>query len=250
MVCRLTRSSARPDVADPFETMEWELRSAAIKDENGEVLFEQNDCEIPTSWSQLATNVVVSKYFYGENGTPEREQSVRQLIHRVTPHDCRLGPGGRLFRHAGGRRAFLSRSDLALPASARRVQFARSGSTSGCITSTACRGRSATGTGIPRRETVRQPENPYEYPQGSACFIQSVDDNMEDIMRLATSEAMLFKFGSGTGTDLSTIRSHREKLSGGGTTVGAAVVHAGLRPDRGGGQDRAARRVARPRCSR
>ena len=70
--------------ADPLETTEWELRSAAIKGEDGEVLFEQHDCEVPKSWSQLATNVVVSKYFYGENGTAERERSVRQLIHRVT----------------------------------------------------------------------------------------------------------------------------------------------------------------------
>src|SRR4029078_5990177 len=69
-------------------------------------------------------------------------------------------------------------------------------------------------------QTVRQPRNPYEYPQGSACFIQSVNDNMEDIMELARSEAMLFKFGSGTGTDLSTLRSHREKLSGGGKPSG------------------------------
>ena len=72
------------EVDDPFDTVEWEIRSAAIKGENGEVLFEQNNCEIPAGWTQLATNVVVSKYFYGENNTPERERSVRQLIHRVT----------------------------------------------------------------------------------------------------------------------------------------------------------------------
>src|SRR5437879_1626148 len=73
-----------PEVADPFDTVQWELRSAQIKDENGKLMFEQKDAEIPATWSQLATNVVVSKYFYGENGTPERERSVRQLIHRVT----------------------------------------------------------------------------------------------------------------------------------------------------------------------
>ena len=71
------------EVADPFETVQWELRSAQIKDENGKLMFEQKDAEIPSFWTQLATNVVVSKYFYGENGTPERERSVRQLIHRV-----------------------------------------------------------------------------------------------------------------------------------------------------------------------
>ncbi len=91
---------------------------------------------------------------------------------------------------------------------------------------------------MPKPKSVKQPENPYEYPQGSACFIQSVNDNMEDIMELARSEAMLFKFGSGTGTDLSTLRSHREKLSGGGKPSGplsfmrvydqiAAVVKSG-----------------------
>lgn len=71
-------------VAGPFDTVEWEIRTAAIKGEEGEVLFEQNDCEVPSTWSQLATNVVCSKYFYGEAGTPERENSVRQLIHRVS----------------------------------------------------------------------------------------------------------------------------------------------------------------------
>src|SRR3954469_11920933 len=72
-----------PTDMDPFDTVEWELRSAQIKDEKGGILFEQKDCEIPASWSALATNVVVSKYFYGEPGTPERETSVRQVIHRV-----------------------------------------------------------------------------------------------------------------------------------------------------------------------
>src|SRR5580698_8690955 len=72
------------NVADPFDTVQWDLRTAAIKGEAGEVLFEQTDAEIPSTWSQLATNVVVSKYFYGEVNTPERETSVRQLIHRVS----------------------------------------------------------------------------------------------------------------------------------------------------------------------
>ena len=69
-----------PDVADPFDTVQWELRSAQIKDENGKLMFEQKDAEIPASWSQLATNVVVSKYFYGENGTGERERSVLRSV--------------------------------------------------------------------------------------------------------------------------------------------------------------------------
>ena len=81
---RIDSNFCPSSVADPFESSEWERRAAAIKDESGSILFEQHDCEIPADWSQLATNVVVSKYFYGENGTEERESSVRQLIHRVT----------------------------------------------------------------------------------------------------------------------------------------------------------------------
>ena len=79
-----TTPSFCPAGTDPFDTVEWEYRSAHIKDENGNVLFEQTDCEVPAGWSSLATNVVVSKYFFGEPGTPERENSVRQLIHRVS----------------------------------------------------------------------------------------------------------------------------------------------------------------------
>ncbi len=214
------------------------MRTAAIKGEAGEVLFEQTDCEIPTTWSQLATNVVVSKYFYGEVDTPERETSVRQLIHRVSRTIADWGISDGYFATPRRRRELLPRSDLALPASARRVQFAGLVQRRPVSTSTASRARSATGTGTPKTGEVKQPENPYEYPQGSACFIQSVEDNMEDIMELARSEAMLFKFGSGTGTDLSTLRSHREKLSGGGMPSGplsfmrvydqiAAVVKSG-----------------------
>ncbi len=225
-----------PGVQDPFDTVEWETRSAAIKGENGEILFEQTDCEIPRTWSQLATNVVVSKYFYGENGTSEREHSVRQLIHRVTRTIADWGMEDGYFASAGGRRAVLSRADVALPSPARRLQFAGVVQRGAATISTASAGAKCNWHWDRETQAVRQPENPYEYPQGSACFIQSVDDNMEDIMRLATSEAMLFKFGSGTGTDLSTIRSHREKLSGGGSSLGSAFVHAGLRSDRGGRQ--------------
>ena len=160
------------DVDDLFATVDWEVRSAQIKGENGELLFEQTNCEVPSFWSQLATNVVCSKYFYGEVGTPEREYSVRQLDPPRRPHDRRLGPRRRLLRQ---RRTTASASIASWPGSA-CISTARSirpsGSTSACITSTASRARSATGAGTPRRDDVEQPENPYEYPQGSACFIQ------------------------------------------------------------------------------
>jgi len=225
------------DSVDVFDTVEWDKRSAHIKDESGAALFEQRDCEVPSSWSQLATNVVVSKYFYGENGTPEREKSVKQLINRVTRTIADWG-------HEDG--YFASREDsenfyreltwLCLHqhgAFNSPVWF-----NVGLFHQYGVRGAKCNWAWNPETKTIAQPDNPYEYPQGSACFIQSVSDNMEDIMELARSEAMLFKYGSGTGTDLSTLRSHREKLSGGGRPSGplsfmrvydqiAAVVKSG-----------------------
>jgi len=225
------------DVADPFDTVEWETRSAQIKGENGEVLFEQTDCEIPKTWSQLATNVVVSKYFYGENGTPERERSVRQLIHRVSRTIADWGiRDGYFASEQDGERFYRDLTWLCLHqhgAFNSPVWF-----NVGLYHQYGVQGAQCNWHWDETTQAVAQPRNPYEYPQGSACFIQHVDDNMEDIMELARSEAMLFKFGSGTGTDLSTIRSHREKLSGGGRPSGplsfmrvydqiAAVVKSG-----------------------
>ncbi|MFT5524102.1 MAG: ribonucleoside-diphosphate reductase alpha chain [Pirellulaceae bacterium] len=225
------------DAADPFDTVDWELRSAAIKDEDGKVLFEQTDCEIPATWSQLATNVVVSKYFYGENGTSERENSVRQLIHRVSRTITDWGLADGYFDSAEDAETYYreltwlclhQHGAFNSPVWFNVGLFHQYG-----VAGDKCNWHFNKETG-----EIQQPDNPYEYPQGSACFIQSVGDNMEDIMRLATSEAMLFKFGSGTGTDLSTIRSHRERLSGGGRPSGplsfmrvydqiAAVVKSG-----------------------
>jgi len=225
------------DVEDPFDTVEWELRSAAIKGEKGEVVFEQTDCEIPASWSQLAANVVVSKYFFGELGTSERENSVRHLIHRVTRTIADWGmEDGYFATEEDGERFYRELTWLCLH------QYASFNSpvwfNVGLYHQYGVRGDMCNWHWSDAAGEAIQPENPYEYPQGSACFIQSVQDNMEDIMELARSEAMLFKFGSGTGTDLSTLRSHREKLSGGGKPSGplsfmrvydqiAAVVKSG-----------------------
>jgi len=225
------------DVADPFDTVEWDLRVAAIKGENGEVLFEQENCEVPAHWTQLATNVVVSKYFYGEVNTPEREHSVKQLIHRVcrTIADWGLSDGY-FATDEDAERFYRDLTWLCLHqhgAFNSPVWF-----NVGLFHQYGVKGAMCNWHWDAEAELVKQPENPYEYPQGSACFIQSVRDNMEDIMELARSEAMLFKFGSGTGTDLSTLRSHREKLSGGGKPSGplsfmrvydqiAAVVKSG-----------------------
>jgi len=225
------------DVADPFDTAEWDLRSAEIKEENGGVLFEQTDCAVPADWSQLATNVVVSKYFYGENGTGEREHSVRDLIHRVTRTIADWGKADGYFAtDEDAEHYYRELTWLCLHqhgAFNSPVWFNVGLHHQYGVTGDKCNWYYDVESG-----RARQPENPYEFPQASACFIQSVDDNMEDIMRLATSEALLFKFGSGTGTDLSTLRSAREKLSGGGRPSGplsfmrvydqiAAVVKSG-----------------------
>lgn len=208
------------DGRTPFDTVKWELRSAAIKDESGNCLFEQTDCEVPAGWSQLATNVVVSKYFYGDpKNASERERSVRQLIHRVTRTIADWGlQDGYFDSPEDGERFYRDLSWLCLHqhgAFNSPVWF-----NVGLHAQYDVQGAKCNWRWNPETQSTEQPENPYEFPQGSACFIQAVDDNMEDIMRLACSEAMLFKFGSGTGTDLSTIRSHREKLSGGGTPSG------------------------------
>ncbi len=225
------------DIDDLFSTVDWEVRSAQIKGENGELIFEQTNCEVPSFWSQLATNVICSKYFYGEVGTPEREYSVKQLVHRVARTIADWGlEDGYFASPADGERFYRDLAWLCLHqhgAFNSPVWFNVGLYHQYGVTGAKCNWRWDA-----QVSDVVQPENPYEFPQGSACFIQRVEDNMEDIMELARSEAMLFKFGSGTGTDLSTLRSHREKLAGGGRPSGplsfmrvydqvAAVVKSG-----------------------
>jgi ribonucleoside-diphosphate reductase alpha chain len=225
------------DVESPFDTTEWELRTAAIKGEDGKVLFEQPACEIPAAWSQLATNVVVSKYFYGEIHTPEREHSVKQLVHRVARTIADWGIRDGYFRsRQDGEHFYRELAWLCVHqhgAFNSPVWF-----NVGLHDQYGVKGAPCNWRWDESRRDVVMPDNPYEFPQGSACFIQSVRDTMEDIMDLARSEAMLFKFGSGTGTDLSTLRSQREKLAGGGKPSGplsfmrvydqvAAVVKSG-----------------------
>lgn len=225
------------EVDSPFDTTEWELRTAAIKGENGQLLFEQAACEIPAAWSQLATNVVVSKYFYGEIHTPEREHSVKQLVHRVARTIADWGMADGYFKTPQDGENFYR--DLAWLCVHQHGAFnSPVWFNVGLYNQYGVKGAPCNWRWDEARRDVVQPENPYEYPQGSACFIQSVQDNMEDIMDLARSEAMLFKFGSGTGTDLTTLRSEKEKLSGGGKPSGplsfmrvydqiAAVVKSG-----------------------
>ena len=205
---------------NPFDQIEWDKRTAEITDDAGKVIFKQENVEVPKSWSVLATKVVVSKYFYGEQHTPERETSVRQLIHRVTRTIADWGVKDGYFSKEDGEVFYDELTWLCLNqhgAFNSPVWF-----NVGLYTEYGVGKHSAKGNWFYNRKTkvAERAATQYEYPQGSACFIQSVDDNMESIMHLAYSEAMLFKYGSGTGTDLSPIRSSKEKLSGGGRPSG------------------------------
>ncbi len=204
----------------PFDQIEWDQRTAEITDDSGRVIFRQEGVEVPKSWSQLATKVVCSKYFYGDPAKTEREVSVKQLIHRVTRTIADWGVKDGYFSKEDGEIYYEELTWLCVNqygAFNSPVWFNVGLHTEYGIGNTSDRGNWFYNPVTQRAE--RAPTQ-YEYPQSSACFIQSVDDNMESIMKLAYSEAMLFKFGSGTGTDLSPIRSSKEKLSGGGRPSG------------------------------
>src|SRR5712692_184365 len=211
----------------PFDQIEWERRTAEIADDSGKVIFKQDNVEVPKNWSALATKIAVSKYFYGDiaNGTDPhkggRETSVRQLIHRVTRTIADWGLADGYFTDAEAAEIFYDELTwLCLN------QFGAFNSpvwfNVGLYHQYGIGRNAGLGNYFYNRETgqAERAATQYEYPQSSACFIQDVGDTMEDIMRLATSEAMLFKYGSGTGTDLTSLRSTREKLSGGGKPSG------------------------------
>jgi len=183
----------------PFDKVEWEKRTALIGNEKGVTIFKQENVEVPKGWSQTATNIVASKYFHGKPGTGERETSVRQLIGRVVDTIVRWGEEGGYFADNGSRDAF--RDELTHLLVEQKLAF-----------------------NSPVWFNVGvQPK-----PQCSACFINSVQDSMESIMGLTKTEGMLFKWGSGTGTNFSTLRGSRESLSGGGIASGPVSFMKGF----------------------
>ncbi|MFI5456104.1 MAG: vitamin B12-dependent ribonucleotide reductase [Isosphaerales bacterium] len=244
--------------SSPFDQVEWEQRTAEIKDERGRVIFQQTDCEFPRDWSQLATNVVASKYFYGDvasgNGSPsaaKREFSVRQLIDRVTTTIADWGKADGYFATAeDGERFYDELTSLCLH------QYGSFNSpvwfNVGLFHRYGISGPANNWRWDEETRGVVKATSAYQFPQASACFIQSVSDDMEGIMRLAFSEAMLFKFGSGTGTDLSSLRSSREKLSGGGKPSGPVsfmrVYDAVASVVKSGGKTRRAAKMQTLKC--
>jgi ribonucleoside-diphosphate reductase alpha chain len=183
----------------PFDSLEWEKRTALIGNEKGVTIFRQEDVEVPKTWSQTATNIVASKYFHGKMGTPERETSVRQLIGRVANSIVRWGEQGGYFADAASRDAFKDE-----------------------LTHLLVEQKMAFNSPVWFNVGV-QPK-----PQCSACFINSVKDDMGSIMDLAKTEGMLFKWGSGTGTNFSTLRGSKETLSGGGIASGPVSFMKGF----------------------
>ena len=181
-----------PPGSHAYDLVEWERRTAAITGEKGQVIFEQKDVEVPRSWSQLAINVVAQKYFRGAPGSPERETSVRQIIDRVVETLAKWGREGGYF--AGEEDAQNWSEELRYLLVTQHASF---------------NSPVWFNIGVPGRQQ-----------QASACFINAVHDSMESILDLAKTEGMLFKFGSGTGTNLSVLRSSKEQLSGGGTASG------------------------------
>ncbi len=184
---------------DPFETVEWELRDAVISGADGKVFFEQRGVEFPKTWSQTATNVVVQKYFRGTLGTPQRESSVRAMIARVADTIYGWGKADNYFKSEQDAWAF--RDELVHLLLHQKMAF---------------------------NSPVWFNVGVEEHPQCSACFINAVDDSMGSILTLAKTEGMLFKYGSGTGSNLSSLRSSREHLNGGGTASGPVSFMRGF----------------------
>ncbi len=196
---RVERRFTREGV-HPFDQVTWERRTASIGNEKGETVFEQADCEVPAFWSQMATNVVVSKYFRGALNTPRRETSVKQMISRVADTIAAWGRSGGYFAGEADAQAF--QDELTHLLLHQKMSF----------NSPVWFNLGVAGS----------------KPQISACFINSVEDTMDSILTLAKTEGMLFKYGSGTGTNLSPLRSSQEALAGGGTASGPVSFMKGF----------------------
>src|SRR5580704_9791763 len=183
----------------PFDKVEWERRTALIGNDKGQVIFRQENVEVPKSWSMTATNIVAAKYFHGKPNTAERETSVRQLIGRVVDTIVRWGEEGGYFASPESKNIF--RDELSHLLVEQKVAF---------------------------NSPVWFNVGVQAQPQCSACFINSVQDNMESIMNLTKTEGMLFKWGSGTGTNFSALRGSHEQLSGGGIASGPVSFMKGF----------------------
>ena len=206
------------EAVSPYEEVQWERRTALITDKSGNTIFEQKDVEVPLDWSMTATNIVASKYLHGQTGTPERETGVLQLVGRVAETIRDWGVAGGYF--ASDQDAAVFHDELAHMLLMQKVAF-----NSPVWFNVGCDRLEPQSDGQnwhwdPATGGVRFAATGYRNPQCSACFINSVEDSLDSILTLAKTEGMLFKWGSGTGTNLSSIRGSQENLSGGGQASG------------------------------
>ena len=230
----------------PYDDVQWERRTALIADSKGNTIFEQKDVEVPVDWSMTATNIVASKYLHGQMGTPERETGVRQLVARVAETIRDWGIAGGYF--ATAQDAAIFHDELANMLLTQKMAF-----NSPVWFNVGCDRLEPHAAGAnwhwdPMTGGVVHAATGYKNPQCSACFINSVEDSMEGIMDLARTEALLFKYGSGTGTNFSSLRSSREHVTGGGTASGPLSFMRGLDAFAGviksGGKTRRAAKMA------
>ena len=212
-----SRHFTRPGIS-PFDEITWELRDAIIQDYKGRTIFEQKNVEVPADWSMTATNIVASKYLHGQVGTPERESGVRALITRVAESIRDWGISGGYFATPADAATFYA--ELCHLLLNQKVAF-----NSPVWFNVGCDRLEPNSDAQnwhwnPKTGEVEFSVTGYSKPQCSACFINSVDDSLDSILTLAKTEGMLFKWGSGAGSNLSSIRGSMETLSGGGTASG------------------------------
>ena len=233
----------------PYDEVQWEQRTALITDSKGNTIFEQKDVEVPLDWSMTATNIVASKYLHGQMGTPERETGVRQLVSRVAETIRDWGIAGGYFATDDDAATF--HDELAHMLLTQKVAF-----NSPVWFNVGCDRLEPQSDGQnwhwdPASGGVRFSATGYRNPQCSACFINAVDDSLDSILTLAKTEGMLFKWGSGTGTNLSSIRGSAWRLlSGGGTASGPLSFMRGFDAFAGviksGGKTRRAAKMVDP----
>ena len=219
---RFSRMFSRPGIS-PYSEVLWERRTASITDASGKIIFEQKDVEVPADWSMTATNIVSSKYLHGHVGISQgaagaRETGVRQLVSRVAETIRDWGLAGGYFSSLED--AAIFHDELVHLLLTQKVAF-----NSPVWFNVGCERLEPNSDAQnwhwnPHSCAVEFSATGYRNPQCSACFINAVDDSLDSILTLAKTEGMLFKWGSGTGTNLSPIRGSKEVLSGGGTASG------------------------------
>lgn len=240
------RRFTRPEV-HPFDELEYERRTSKIAEPDGRVVFEMRDIEVPKGWTQLATDILVSKYFR-KAGVPVSgtETSVKQVVYRLAHTIRTQGQKMGYFASADDAESFeMELTHLLVTqkgAFNSPVWF-----NCGLSQQYGIKGSGGNWFWNPDTDVVEQTSDSYSHPQCSACFIQSVDDDLMSLFDLAKNEARLFKFGSGTGTNFSRIRGRQEKLSGGGTSSGLMsfleVLDRGAGATKSGGTTRRAAKM-------